>query len=397
MEARAISAPPGFSADTARILIVEDDEPLGRAHGRVLKSVGWKVDHAKDVESASKLVMAGGYAAILTDIGLPGASGIELLRMVRVYDLDVPVILITGNPTLATAIEAVELGALQYLSKPVDPEVLRGVVERAAKLRLLAHMKREALRLSGNLDTIAGDLAGLTTRFQSALDTMWMAFQPIVDLRLRNVVGYEALMRAHEPSLPNPMAVLDAAERLGQLASLGRRVRTLVAEAFPRAPSDALVFVNLHTSDLLDPYLFDPAAPLTAFAGRVVLEVTERAAIDSVKDVRPRARDLRALGFRLAVDDLGAGYAGLMSFATLEPEIVKLDMSLVRNVHAEPIKERLVESIVSLCRSLDMKVVAEGIETTEELECLRRLGCDYGQGFGLARPAPGFECPDLGH
>jgi EAL domain-containing protein (putative c-di-GMP-specific phosphodiesterase class I) len=116
--------------------------------------------------------------------------------------------------------------------------------------------------------------------------------------------------------------------------------------------------------------------------------------MDVVKDVRPRARDLRALGFRLAIDDLGAGYAGLTSFATLEPEIVKLDMSLVRDVHAEPIKERLVESIVSLCRGLSMKVVAEGIETVEELDAVRRLGCDYGQGYCLARPSAIFELLD---
>jgi EAL domain-containing protein (putative c-di-GMP-specific phosphodiesterase class I) len=99
-------------------------------------------------------------------------------------------------------------------------------------------------------------------------------------------------------------------------------------------------------------------------------------------------RSLRALGFRIAIDDLGAGYAGLTSFAILEPEVVKLDMSLVRGVNDEPIKRRLVSSMVTLCKELGILVVAEGIETEAERETLASVGCDLLQGFLLGRPAP---------
>jgi EAL domain-containing protein (putative c-di-GMP-specific phosphodiesterase class I) len=131
-----------------------------------------------------------------------------------------------------------------------------------------------------------------------------------------------------------------------------------------------------------------PDAPLSRIADQVVLEITERASLDSVSDVRSRVAALRELGFRIAVDDLGAGYAGLTSFALLEPEIVKLDMTLIRGIEASPVRKHIVDSMTRLCRELDMRVVAEGIETLPELGCVLDLGCDYLQGYLLGRPGP---------
>jgi EAL domain-containing protein (putative c-di-GMP-specific phosphodiesterase class I) len=197
-------------------------------------------------------------------------------------------------------------------------------------------------------------------------------------------------MRTKEPSLPHPGAVLDAAEKLDRISDLGRRVRTLSAQAFEKAPDDAVLFVNLHTRDLLDSELYEGASPLGRIANRVVLEITERAAIDLVKDVVGRISVLRYQGFRIAIDDLGAGYAGLASFAALEPDIVKLDMSLIRNVHQSPVRQRLIESMTSLCKEMKIQVVAEGVETSDELACVRRAGCDLLQGYLFAKPGPPF-------
>jgi EAL domain-containing protein (putative c-di-GMP-specific phosphodiesterase class I) len=95
---------------------------------------------------------------------------------------------------------------------------------------------------------------------------------------------------------------------------------------------------------------------------------------------------LRRLGYRLAVDDLGAGYAGLTSFAALNPHVVKLDMSLVRGADHEPVKQRVIASMTSLCKEFGIMVVAEGIETTAERDTVIALGCDLVQGFLLGRP-----------
>jgi EAL domain-containing protein (putative c-di-GMP-specific phosphodiesterase class I) len=151
-----------------------------------------------------------------------------------------------------------------------------------------------------------------------------------------------------------------------------------------------MLFVNLHTQDLLDDDLYDASRPLARIAHRVVLEITERASLHSVHDVQGRIGRLRSMGFRIAIDDLGAGYAGLTSFAQLEPEVVKLDMSLVRDVHEQPTKQTLVRTMIAMCSELGMKVVAEGIETPAERATIVELGCDLLQGFLFARPEVAF-------
>ncbi len=381
------------SRGKGNVLVVDDDAAMGRSVQRVLAGAGYQVTLVGDGAAAIAATKERPYAVIVSDIHMPGMSGVELLRAVRGYDLDVPVILMTGEPSVETAMEAVALGALRYIRKPADNSVLLQAVERASQLHQLARMKRDALKLAGEAGDLAGDLAGLEASFDRALASMRMAFQPIVDVVGRRVFGYEALLRSNEPSLPHPGAVLDAAERLGRLEEVGRRTRALSAAAFEQASPDALLFVNLHTRDLLDPTLYEADAPLAKIAERVVLEITERSAIDEVKDVQARVSRLRAAGYRIAIDDLGAGYAGLSAFAALEPHIVKLDMSLVRNVHQSEIRKRLVGSMTSLCREMGIQVVAEGVEIPEERDCVANAKCALLQGYLFAKPGPPFPVP----
>jgi len=167
-------------------------------------------------------------------------------------------------------------------------------------------------------------------------------------------------------------------------------VRRQAAAAASHAPKDALLFVNLHPRDLMDPELTRLDSPLTAIAHRVVLEITERASLGGLDDVQARVTALRALGFRIAVDDLGAGYAGLTSFALLEPDIVKIDMSLTRDIDRSPVKQKLVASLTGLCREMNLTIVTEGVETPEERDTLTALGCDLLQGYLFAKPGPAF-------
>jgi EAL domain-containing protein (putative c-di-GMP-specific phosphodiesterase class I) len=223
-----------------------------------------------------------------------------------------------------------------------------------------------------------------------ALSSLWMAYQPIVQAATGSLFGYEALLRSDDPALPGPDAFLDTAERLGRVYDVGRAVRRKASEPMHRVPLPALLFVNLHAVELMDETLTSPSAPLTAIASRVVLEITERASLESIDDVPSRVARLRALGFRIAIDDLGAGYSGLTSVARLEPEFVKLDMSLVRDIHKSPVKRKLVRSMTALFKDMGVTVVAEGIEVVEERDTLVELGCDLLQGFLLARPGRAF-------
>jgi EAL domain-containing protein (putative c-di-GMP-specific phosphodiesterase class I) len=254
----------------------------------------------------------------------------------------------------------------------------------------MALMKREALALLGTNQSLAGDRAGLEASFERAIETLWMAYQPIVRARDHALFGHEALLRSKEPTLPHPGAILDAAERLDRLPELGRTIRAAAATPVADNADAGLLFVNLHTRDLLDPTLTSPESPLSKIAGRVVLEITERASLNEIRDIPSRVAQLRAMGFQIAIDDLGAGYAGLTSFALLEPEIVKLDMTLVRNVHKQSTKQKLIRSMAALCKDMGMMVVGEGVENVEERDALVDLGCDLLQGYLFAKPAPAF-------
>jgi EAL domain-containing protein (putative c-di-GMP-specific phosphodiesterase class I) len=367
-----------------------DDEPEAlRALERTLRGAGYEVEATSSALAAVERVSTGGVQVVVSDISMPEMSGVELLRTIRAHDPDLPVVLVTGLPAIDSATDAVEYGAFKYIVKPFEPAVLRSAVERARKLYRLARMKREALALLGE-SAISSDRAGLEASFDAALSSLWMAFQPILRASDASVFGYEALLRTEEPSLSRPDLVVDAAERLAALPRLGRKVRAVSAAAMSKAPPDATLFLNLHPLDLADEDLFDSQAPLSRIAQRVVLEVTERAAIEEVDSVERRVGQLRALGFRVAVDDLGAGYAGLSSFALLEPEIVKLDVSLLRDIDQSPMKQKLVASMTALCKDMGFLVVAEGIETTAERDCVISLGCDLLQGFLFARPGRPF-------
>lgn len=372
------------------VLLVDDDPALLRAVGRSLRGRGYVVVTAQDGEEATRHIAHSNFDVILSDIGMPGIDGIQLLRQVREHDLNVPVVLITGDPAVRTAVQALEYGAFHYLTKPIGTDALEEVLEKAVRVHRMARIKQQAAELLGNANALGADRAGLEASFDRAMQHLWMAYQPIVDPKHHRVFGYEALLRSNEPSLPNPGAVLDAATRLGRLEELGRLIRARAAQPIVAAPEAGRLFVNLHVTDLLDPLLVSSGSPLAAIASRVVLEITERSSLDEVRDVRTRIASLREMGYSIAVDDLGAGYAGLTSFTLLEPEIVKLDMSLIRDAHQNLTKQKVIRSMTALAKDMGKIVVAEGVETSAERDVLVDLGCDYLQGYFFARPGPPF-------
>lgn len=372
------------------VLCVDDEPAIQRLLTRALTDAGYEVVTASDGLAARELMSRRSFDVIVSDISMPGLDGIGLLRAVRETDLDVPVVLMTGAPSSESAYQAVAHGATMYLVKPIGTKELRQVVERSLGMHRLARLKREFLQRFGDEDRLLADRAGAEILVGRALASMWMAFQPIVDATTLEVRSYECLVRSAEPALKTPAALIDAVERVGRLDDLGRGVRMRVADAARSAPPHVDLFVNLHPRDLLDPALYSEDAPLARVAKRVVLEITERASLENVSGIEDRIARLRAMGYRVAIDDLGAGYAGLTAFARVRPDVAKIDMALVRGVDAEPVKQRLVAAVRALCSDMGIVVVAEGVETVEERDTLRSLGCDLLQGFLFGAPAPAF-------
>jgi EAL domain-containing protein (putative c-di-GMP-specific phosphodiesterase class I) len=380
--------------ESIRVLIVDDDAAVAHAYERSLVGRGMQVETAVNGKQAADRLKTATFDVVVSDISMPEMTGIQFLQAVRVHDLDVPVILMTGAPSVESAVAAVNDGAFCYLTKPIGLAQLVETVQRAAKLHAMAKLKRLALELPGAEKARLGEHAALEVQFSSGIRQMWMAFQPIVSVKEQRVFGYEALLRSDDPVMKNPANMLDAAERLGRLHELGRAVRASVA-AVAGAPecAGARLFVNLHSADLSDDSLFEPEAPLSKIAHRVVLEVTERASLHGVKSVSECVHKLKALGFQVAIDDLGAGYAGLTSFTQLEPEVAKLDMSLVRGIDTDSRRQNIVRAMRGLCADLGILVVAEGVETKAERDTLAGLGCDLLQGYLFARPERGFKAP----
>jgi EAL domain-containing protein (putative c-di-GMP-specific phosphodiesterase class I) len=328
----------------------------------------------------------------VTDLHMPGMHGVDFVRALRQLDLDVPVIVLTGNPSLESAISVIEYGAFRYLKKPIENTVLVKTVREASALHRLALLKRRALELCETGGWLLGDQAGLEAHFDKALTQLWIAFQPIVQWPSERVYGYEALVRSPEATLATPGLLFDAAERLGRVQDLGVRIRQAIADTLAGSPKDSVIFANLHALDLTADNLYDADSPLSANAHRVVLEVTERTSLQRITDLRDRIARLRQLGYRIAIDDLGAGYAGLSSFSQLEPDVAKLDISLVRGIDTSASKASLVRSMISLCtKELGIQVVCEGVETEGERDALHRVGADLLQGFLFARPDREFR------
>lgn len=386
-----MTAQSGASARPA-ILVVDDDDLVRQVVRRTLEAE-FAVSTAESGYQALEFLDGGTeYVAVVCDLSMPKLGGLELLKLIKERDSDLPVIILTGQATLESAMEVIQYGGFRYLTKPFESEDLTDAVQSASASRQLEVLRRRAVEICDSGAWRIASSENLDEHFDEALQNVWMAYQPIFEASGTEIYGYEALIRSRGPQLTNPGLLFDAAERLGRVRDVGRIVRSLAAKDIHTAPEDSHIFVNLHALELGDAELYSSAAPLSKCAERVILEITERASLDLVSDLRERLQKLRKLGYRIAVDDLGAGYAGLASFSQLAPDVAKLDMSLIRGVDTDPRKASIVGSILQVCqRDLDTRVVCEGVETKEELERLGALGADLLQGFYLARPSPFFE------
>jgi EAL domain-containing protein (putative c-di-GMP-specific phosphodiesterase class I) len=365
------------------ILVVDDDQAFMSACTRILGLWGYGVVPATRGEDALRLLHERRIDVILCDINLPGMSGVEILRAVRSHDRHVPFILMTGVPELETARLAVEWGAQSYLIKPLALPQLKDLLERTVQAYHFVLSQRKILDIS---EQVAVETQVMREHYEQAVAGMWMAFQPIVSWSKKTVVAYEALLRTTYQPLRSPSDIIHVAETLGEIHNLGNKNRAMIADVLGQHPELPGVFVNLHVLDLLDEQLYSDASPLRPFADRIHFEITERMALEKVPDTRQRIERLRKHGYRIAVDDLGEGYSGLNCFAALEPDAVKLDMSLIRGIDQAPTKRRMVQALATLCTELGTPLVAEGVETKSELATLIALGADWLQGFYFARP-----------
>jgi EAL domain-containing protein (putative c-di-GMP-specific phosphodiesterase class I) len=227
-----------------------------------------------------------------------------------------------------------------------------------------------------------------------SLTDLDIVFQPIVDVASQTVFAYEALTRCRWPSLADPAVLFQRASEEHCCGRLGRMVREVAVRRSQGVP----LFVNVHPDELSARWLVRPDDPVFFHDNDVYVEITESAAfthydlcVSVLREIQSRA------GIFLAVDDLGAGHSNLKRVLDLEPRIVKLDKALVTGLDRSARQQVLVRHVVRLCVELGAEVVAEGIETEDELRAVIDTGAHFVQGYLLARPGyplPAANWPD---
>src|SRR5262245_37167418 len=218
-------------------------------------------------------------------------------------------------------------------------------------------------------------------------------FQPIVYLQDLDILGYEALSRGPEDSgFEGTELLFTFAESTNMLLDLERLCRKNALRAAQNLSIDRCLFLNSSAKAMMDAdftpkHLSEYVTELGLKSENIVLEITERVAIQEWDVFKKTLRQFRNNGFKVAIDDMGAGYSSLQAIAELEPDFLKFDISLVRNIHENLIKMGLLETLVSLSSKINARVIAEGIEYKEEYKTLRSLGVHLGQGYFFATPS----------
>ncbi len=244
-----------------------------------------------------------------------------------------------------------------------------------------------------------GDQIAVREKLQDVIlrERVVTAYQPIMELKDRTVLGFEALSRGSKGTgLESAYALFGAAEEHGLMVELDRLCRRRALLNSGRIPSNAKIFVNTLPATIRDPQfrgkpLIDFLDRAQVSPDRIVIEITEKLVIENYNLFREAMAYFTDLGMSFAVDDVGAGYSGLEAISRLKPHYLKIDISLVRDVHVSLVNREMVKAIIAMGHGIGSAVIAEGIHTEDEALALQTMGIDWGQGYLLARPDAGPE------
>lgn len=222
-------------------------------------------------------------------------------------------------------------------------------------------------------------------------------FQPIVFLKTGEIVSFEALSRITLESCPiNIEELFKIANTLEQSWKLDQLCRKCAIKTSQQMPSDKKLFINVDANILLDQdfvqgFTKEYLNKYHLDSNSIVFELSETTFIEDKHLFKQAVRHYRSQGFEIAIDDVGSGYSNLNRINHTQPEYLKLDRELIQDIHLNKDKHTMVEVMVNYCKEMNYKLIVEGIETKEELECLIQLGVEYGQGYYLKKPIDNFD------
>src|SRR3990170_4576180 len=377
-----------------RVVIADDEALVRQALGELIaaESALELAGEAHDAGGVIELAREHRPDVALVDVRMPGGGGPRAAREVKLCSPLTRVVALSAYSDHETVIEMVRAGAVGYVVKgapgrEVVDAILsgaRGETTLSAEItgeivaELSQHVERERHETDGRRAHI--------NRIRRVLDqrALTTVFQPIVRLTTGEMVGVEALSRFPDDLLSTE-AWFKAAEAVGLQTELEILAVQTALEHLPSLREELYLAVNLSPKTLQ----VWPSIILEAGAkDRVVLELTEHARIEDYDMLERAISGARSDGARIAVDDVGAGFANLQHILHVAPDFIKLDTSLTRDIHTDRSRSALAKALVSFAGELGSTIVAEGIETHEEPGALSDLGVHYGQGYYIARPGP---------
>ncbi|MFZ0171077.1 MAG: EAL domain-containing protein [Acidimicrobiales bacterium] len=386
-------------------VLVADDDPEMRAvladaiaSDGALKLVGL----ARDAREAIQMARVEGPDVVLLDVKMPGGGGGEAAREIRKMAPATAIVALTAHEDETSVGEMLAAGAKSYLVKGASPQeilaALRGsVVGKSVLSDSIAH--HVVAELSTRLQTEQRDEKRRRRWYERITavlaggEGLTMVFQPIVSLRSGEVVALEALARFRSRPVHGPDVWFAQAAALGLGVELELLALSAAVAHLPQIPAELSLALNVSPEAVLSGRLGLTLGNVPR--ARLVLEITEHAYIADYAKLRDALADLRRAGVMLAIDDAGAGYASLRHILQLAPDSIKLDISLTRDIHTVRSQRALAAALVAFAAETGASIVAEGIETAEELLTLQDLRVELGQGYYLGRPEPLPEEPAL--
>lgn len=387
----------------ARILVLDDNVDNLDLMAAVLSRAGAKSVHTESkVLEVSSLLAVTDPDLVVLDLHMPHVDGFAVLREVIAYAAGsyLPVLVVSADISRAAMHRALQGGAQDFVTKPFDNFELLLRVRNLLETRYLRRTLRAHTVYGKN-----GGLPRLPEQQESSFSQrrerveevlrpggFWMALQPIIDTETSQTIGFEALARFAGVSQRAPDQWFAEAAEVGlgvelELAAVSLAVASM--EAIQARAPGAFLAINASPSAVLSGEL-DALLP-SEICPYIVLELTEHTPVENYDTVLHAAAELRRRGLRLAVDDTGAGYAGFRHLLSLQPDIIKLDISLTRGVDTLPSHRALASALVVFASAVGARLLAEGVETGAEADTLRELGIGWMQGYHFGRPTAELE------
>jgi EAL domain-containing protein (putative c-di-GMP-specific phosphodiesterase class I)/CheY-like chemotaxis protein len=374
--------------DAMNVLIVDDNQPTIDLLTAVLHDEGFhRITTVIDPRLVANLLPSIKPDLVLLDLHMPRIDGHAVLESIVVFAAGtyLPVLVLTADATTDARDRALAHGARDFLTKPLD---ITEVVLRIANLLETRQLYATRRGLVGTELNLAGNGVAIRSRIEDVLrdQTLAPVFQPVVDLDTHAVVGHEALARFVLPDERGPAGWFSDAFKVGLGVELEWLAATNALPFLDSAMPPTFLAVNLSPASVL--HIREQQLCPATLCPRIVIELTEHVPVEDYDAIHESLQDMQQHGARLAADDLGAGYAGFRHLIALEPDIIKLDISLVSGIHRSRGARALTKALVAFAADVDAVVIAEGVEEDVEAVELREIGVQWAQGNYLGRPAP---------